>query len=255
MRKILFNPKNFIKLGVVALICAVLLFGINFPGIDIEVFPTMRDAFWYIREGYIDAWESEFHADVFFTFLWILILIPIINSAVTSDLEVMKSYLVIRIKRVGKWYNFKLLQIIIYSLFTSVVYHLVIFSSLIFSDHGFTDVFGAAGAILAGIAVGTFFLSFSVVLTYILSLKMPENISSFIVFSGFVVLLVLAMFATSDWVQYMPLLYYYTSWQDKTHALKYMFSYPTWSYYTVLTCMFIAEIMIGRKIAEKTDYI
>ena len=178
MIKVLINKGSLCKFLIIGFLCALLMVAVNITSFD-EF--TAEQAFLAARDGFIELEEREFSAEPVMCSLWFLLFVPFIVQILTEDYETAKSFVFIRLKSIGKWYGYKMLQGIFYSLFAAFTYNFSIAVISVLSGYEIKRAVTLCFYTLYGTLSGALFLFFFVSLTYVMSFKLPSHVSTVII--------------------------------------------------------------------------
>lgn len=253
MIKIFFKKKSFFKFLVCAFLCGLLMVSMHISSIEEY---TAETAFLAGRDGYVDLADKEFSSEPITCSLWFVLFVPFISQIMLNDSEIAKNFVFIRLKDNGKWYDYKMCQGLVYSLFASTIYNVSIFLWVLIRGFEIQSPKTAVLYVAWGSVSGALFLFLLVVLAFVLSIKLPSHISTIIVLFFLVFTMIGMLFIYNDNIlQYFLLTNYFISWHLVVSDNNAMYTHPTWCYYMALVMMIGIIYLIGRKAMKKSDSI
>lgn len=253
MIKVLINKGMLCKFLITGFLCALLMVAVNITSFD-EF--TAEQAFLAARDGFIELEEREFSAEPLMCSLWFLLFVPFIVQILTEDYETAKSFIFIRLKSIGKWYGYKMLQGIFYSLFAAFAYNFSIAIVAILSGYEIKSVVTLCAYTLFGTLSGALFLFFFVALTYVISFKISSHVSTIIIlFTIIVIMISITFVGNNNILQYFLITNYFISWHIHVRDNILMYSHPFWVYYAAIAILTTALCLIGEKFVKKSDHL
>lgn len=253
MIKVLINKGMLCKFLIIGLLCALLMVAVNITSFD-EL--TAEQAFLAARDGFIELEEREFSAEPIMCSLWFLLFVPFVVQILTEDYEIAKSFVFIRLKSVGKWYDYKMMQAIFYSLLAAFAYNFFLAVIAVLSGYEIDSLYVLCAYTLYGTLSGALFLLFFVDLTYVMTFKIPSHISTGITLFIITGMMISITFIGNDSIlQYFLITNYFISWHMEVSDNIQMYSHPVWVYYMAILILIAVIYFSGRKIIKKSDHL
>lgn len=252
MIKILFSKHDFAVISIAGILCGILLTFIEVPG-DTNI--NLEDAFLYARDGYIYLSDRCYSSDIFNCTFNLLIFIPLITKVFIKDYDTAKSFLFVRVKDVTDWYKYKILQSVIYCFFSSLIYNLTLLIILILRHFRADSPMLVIKYIALGILAGFLILFLIVSAGNTLSLIIKPHLSTAITMCITVIIMGIACVLNDGQIQFNILINYFISWHMIMNSNSVFYYYPTWTYYGAVCIFIVIELVAGKHILKKSDYI
>lgn len=257
MVKILFNKKTFLSVTLMALLSAIVITVIN---VRIGNEYSTLSAFLMGRDGCVEiekvmSGELEYHAQANICLFNLLMILPFLLNVFSEDLNIVKSFVFIRIKNIPHWFMYKYLQLICYSLYYSFIYNFTIFFTVLALGFVNGDFQQTLVYVFWGIFAQSVVLLLFLILGSILSIIFSHHIAASLSVAITTLLIILLSFASKPVVQYHVLCNYFISWHT-SFSLNYdCYSFPTWFYYVLVFVLIILEFVLAKVVISKKDFV
>lgn len=209
----------------------------------------------YARDGYTELADRDYSNDVFYSLFNILLFIPFISQIFFSDYETAKSFVFVRLDNVSKWYNHKIFQSIIYSLYASFIYNLTLLIMVFIMGLRANSIWVVLEYFILGTSAGFLILFMIANANHVFSLVLKPHLSISLVIALTVAVIVITCYLNDGMIQFSVLTNYFISWHMILNANSVFYYYPTWTYYASILLIIVAEYFIGKQIMKKADII
>lgn len=247
------SRRNFISLSIAGIVCGIFIACIHNP--SSEMIRTLEEAFLYARDGYVKLADRAYSNDAFYCLLNIVLFLPFISQIFFSDYETAKSFVFVRLDNVSRWYNHKVFQSEIYSLYASCIYNLALLATVFIMGFRANSVWIVSEYFVLGTLAGFLILFMIANANHVLSLVLKPHLSISLIIGLTVATMVITCILNDGLIQFSVLTNYFISWHMVLNENSVFYYYPTWTYYASILLIIAAEYFIGKRIMKKADLI